>query len=164
MHPAPPFDKATIPFVGSMHRALVYFGHDGDTVFPVVDLAFGATWSKPEKGLRLVGGGGRPFNAPELNATNPSERLAAIQSRDRVKALTLDRFVYVQSFKPANDDKYGRWLMCVWVPITDDMRAVPHMAFASTYGIPSADVFEDTQCFDLAAQLVYENLGVWGMG
>jgi hypothetical protein len=154
MHVAPPFDQATIPFVGAIHRALVYFGYDGDTVFPVVDLAFGAHFSNPEKGLRLVGAEGQPFNSPEMNSTNDIDRMLARMARDRVREFTDGKFVYVESFKPATDDKYGRWLLAVYVPAPRDPSP---STWARTVTVSPYSIV----CFDLASQLVAENLGKW---
>lgn len=159
MHVAPPFQHASIPFVGAVHRALVYFGIDGDTVFPLIDLGFGGLWSNPEKGLRLVGSNGRPFNTDELSDPDPMIRAVAQAARDRVRALTLDRFVYVQSYKPATDDKYGRWLLSVWVPLDDAGLGLGESGTADY--IFTDDGNTRVLCFDLAAQLVVERLGHW---
>jgi hypothetical protein len=110
--------------------------------------------------LRLVGWSGRPFNAPELNAKDAAERERAQLARDRVHALTLDHFVYVESFRPSSNDKYGRWLLCVWVPLDE---AGLGLGDVGTTKIIADDESAGVVCFDLAEQLVRENLGAWEM-
>jgi endonuclease YncB( thermonuclease family) len=160
MHAAPPFDLAPIPFVGTVHRAQVYRVHDGDTLWPIVDVGFGSAFSNPEKGIRLVGPNAKGFNTPELNATDPATRQAALAARDRVLQFVLDKFVYVESWPPTTDDKYGRWLMAVYVPLLgvgEFVSAPPAKAFRLPIALPALAV----SVFDLASQLVAENLGEW---
>jgi endonuclease YncB( thermonuclease family) len=155
MQAAPPFDVVTVPFAGTVHRALIYRVHDGDTCWPVVDLGFGVAHANPEKGIRLVGPNAKGFNTPELNASDPAIRQAAQRARDRVIQLVQGKYVYVESWPPTTDDKYGRWLMAIYVVLDPSL------------GITPADIVSVTvaggwvQCLDLASQLVAEGLGVW---
>lgn len=155
MHAAPPWDKATVPFAGTIHRALIYFEHDGDTCWPVLDLGFGVSHANPEKGIRLVGPNAKGFNTPELNSPDAATRQAAQAARDRMIALTDEKYVYVESWPPTTDDKYGRWLMAVYIPLDPSLSITP----ANIVRVTVAGGW--VQCFDLASQLVSEQLGVW---
>lgn len=161
MNAAPPFDQSPIPFVGTVHRALIYRVHDGDTLWPVVDVGFGSAFSNPEKGIRLVGPNAKGFNTPELSDPNPTTRHVAKLASLRVTELTLGKYVYVESWPPRTDDKYGRWLMAVYVP---NDSAIPE---TWTMRDPADVVSIETpsralvNCFDLASQLMAEGLGEW---
>jgi hypothetical protein len=73
-----------------------------------------------------------------------------------VSALVLGKFVYVESWPPKSDDKYGRWLMAVYCPL-DLLGATELVGYALGVGPTHADL----TCFDLASQLVLEGLGEW---
>lgn len=154
MNAAPPFDQSPIPFVGTVHRALVYRVHDGDTMWPIVDLGFGVAHANAEKGIRLVGPNGKGFNTPELNAADVPTRQAAVRARDRVMQLVLGKFVYVESWPPNADDKYGRWLMAVYPS--------SNLFVVSAAGLmPLSFMLNGVAVYDLATQLVAEGLGIW---
>lgn len=153
MHAAPPFDQAPIPYVGGPMRAFVYAVHDGDTMWVDCDLPFGVHHSNPEKGIRLVGPNAKGFNTPELNAPDAATVTAAKAARDRVIQLVQGKFVYVESWPPTQDDKYGRWLMAVYVPMYEQ-------TFPPNTALPMS-LPNGVACFDLASQLVLEGLGVW---
>lgn len=164
MHAAPPFDRATIPFVGTIHRAQIYFEHDGDTAWPVLDLGFGVAHSNPEKGIRLVGPNAKGFNTDELSDPDPVKRNRALRARARMMVLTDQKFVYVESWPPTTDDKYGRWLMAVYVPTAQTPVEVMTQAIGKVVMVntgPTGVTGPLVSCFDLASQLVTEGLGEW---
>jgi hypothetical protein len=164
MHAAPPFDQSPIPYVGGPRRAFVHAVHDGDTFWCAIDLGFGDHHSNPEKGCRLVGPNAKGFNTPELNASDPALVAKAKAARDRMAALTLSKFVYVESWPPTTDDKYGRWLMAVYVPTKQTpvelmTGQIGQVVMVNTG--PTGVTGPLVSCFDLASQLVAEGLGEW---
>jgi endonuclease YncB( thermonuclease family) len=154
MHAAPPFDQSPIPYVGTVHRAYVYRVVDGDTLHVQCDVGFGLAFANPEKGVRLVGPKAKGFNTPELNSPDPAVRIRAQVAADRVAELVRNGYVYVESWPPHADDKYGRWLMGIYVPY--NLSVLVDRSDAS-------DLFmvNGVECFNLASQLVAEGLGEW---
>lgn len=81
---------------------------DGDTVDLTVDLGFRVNMTMR---VRLVGPGGRYFNAPEVRGPEREEgKRATAFVEDYLPAGTP---VYIETFKDDSQGKFGRWLACI---------------------------------------------------
>lgn len=92
-----------VPYV---YRAKVLSAYDGDTLNAEIDLGLSVSI---RAACRLFG-----LDTPEIRGPSEYEKSQAIKARDRLRELTLDKWVTLQSLtKP---DKYGRLLIKLWVP------------------------------------------------
>jgi micrococcal nuclease len=89
------------PFV---YPAQVVSVYDGDTLTATLDLGM-SIFRKCN--CRLAG-----IDTPEVNSKIANEKQAALRARDRVRELTLNKQVVLESIE--KPDKYGRLLVRVW--------------------------------------------------
>jgi micrococcal nuclease len=84
---------------------------DGDTVWLRVDLGF-RIWSETD--FRLLG-----IDAPERVGVNANPLMAAA-SMSYLESLIVGKELTIQTYKP---DKYGRWLVKIYLPDGTDVNA-----------------------------------------
>lgn len=84
-----------------LYRARVVRVVDGDTLIAELDLGCHVRMIRE---VRLVG-----INTPELSSRDAGERARAVEARERVEALVLDRRCWVRT-ELDRGDKYGRLL------------------------------------------------------
>lgn len=92
---------APTPFV---YLAQVVSVYDGDTLTATLDLGMSIT---RKCNCRLAG-----IDTPEVSSKIVFEKQAALRARDRLRELTLDKQVVLESIE--KPDKYGRLLVRVW--------------------------------------------------
>lgn len=101
------FATSRLPYIGGHFRAYVLRAIDGDTLDLVPDLGFGVCISIR---VRLLG-----INTPELNAQDPVERARAAAAYQRVSGVLKGQVVEITSHRAADTDKYGRYLVEVFL-------------------------------------------------
>jgi micrococcal nuclease len=92
------------------YKAKIISVYDGDTCRADIDLGLGL-WMHNEK-LRLL-----RIDAPELRGKN---REAGLAARDFLRALVLDKEVFIQTKKDRRG-KYGRYLAELWLETDPDV-------------------------------------------
>lgn len=86
--------------------------YDGDTC-TVAMCVGGADDDCPRSfKVRLAG-----IDTPEMRGGSPEEKRAAVQCRDALRSMVLDRLVWLDVVPKA--DKYGRLLATLWAPQPD---------------------------------------------
>lgn len=109
------------------YRGRIALVYDGDTLHLIVDLGFGISHGNERLPfrVRLVGPGGKGFDAPEMHAKDPADRARAVACRDRVRALLpVGAEAVFRTYKPDPSDKYGRWLASVVIAPGDDLATL----------------------------------------
>jgi micrococcal nuclease len=95
------------------YKARVISVYDGDTIRADLDLGLGI-WVKNQK-FRLA-----HINTLELTGTEGEELQKALDARDTLRELVLDKDILIQTIKDRKG-KYGRFLCILWaVPENDD--------------------------------------------
>lgn len=90
----------TIPFTPEITRCKVIKVYDGDTITI-------ATFFKGNSQCYRFSVRFRGIDSPEIKSQNPVEKLAAINSRDKLSEKILNKIVYL---KDIGNEKYGRLL------------------------------------------------------
>ena len=88
------------------YRAHVTSVYDGDTFTAVVDLGFHL---KMEMHFRMLG-----INTPEIKTGTPDSKKKAVEAREYLRSLILDKDVVIKSDKDKTE-KYDRYLGTVFI-------------------------------------------------
>jgi micrococcal nuclease len=107
------------------YKAIITKVYDGDTLTANVDLGF-KVWAKKVK-LRLLG-----VNTPEIRTKDQEEKRHALQARDRVRELCLEKEVIVITHGMG---KYGRWLAEVRIEGVDLKALLITEGLGVKYGV-----------------------------
>lgn len=102
---------------------------DGDSIRIDADCSFRITLGKLP--VRLCGPDGRQFNADEW--TTPTGAAAKDWLSQKLPPATV---VVFESFKAHRQDRYERWLACVWVAGEDDDLATQMVALGHGVWVP----------------------------
>lgn len=112
-----------------MNNPYTYYGtirkqnYDGDTVDVVLDLGFDTL---RRIRLRLLG-----LDTSEMRSKDAEKKAKAVKARDRVRELLpVGSDVIVHCRKPADDDKYGRYLAEI-IAVNGDVRVNVNEALLS---------------------------------
>lgn len=114
-----------------MHNLYIYKAKlsrvvDGDSVNLWVDLGF-TVWV--EQKFRLIG-----VNTPELNSSDPEERLRAFEAKNYViEELSRADEILVESHKT---EKYGRYLADITYRIDDSWYNLVQGLLTAEHGVP----------------------------
>jgi len=90
----------TIPFIPQISKCKVIKVYDGDTVTV-------AAFLKGQKQCYRFSVRLRGIDSPEIKSHNPVEKLAAINSRDKLSERILNKIIYLENI---GTEKYGRLL------------------------------------------------------
>ena len=90
----------TVPFKPEISRCKVIKVYDGDTITV-------AAFLKGQSQCYRFSVRMRGIDSPEIKTQNPLEKIAAINSRDKLSAKILNKIVYL---KDIGNEKYGRIL------------------------------------------------------
>lgn len=88
------------------YKARILSVYDGDTCTALVDLGFTV---RVEVTFRLLG-----IDTPELRGGTKDSKTRAVEARERLKSLVLDKEVFLDSYQ--GSDAFGRWLCVLVLP------------------------------------------------
>lgn len=107
--PLPQFADSPLAFIGGVYRAAGVRAVDGDTIDVIVDVGF-----EDYRTERVRVGG---VNTPELHATDPAVRAAAVAARSFTAAQIEGKIFIVKTWKITDSrEKFGRYLADVIFP------------------------------------------------
>ena len=93
----------TIPFIPEISKCKVIKVYDGDTITV-------AAFLKGQKQCYRFSVRLRGIDSPEIKSHNPVEKLAAVNSRDKLSERILNQIIYLEYI---GNEKYGRLLAVV---------------------------------------------------